>query len=207
MGRPSSIKTKKQQCKNFLWVICVGGILIPLVFHAFLYGEFTAIILITALLTAVTPTLFASFSYFNYDAATSRKRTASPPVKEPVDKEKRGDHLLYIGGILSILFIAVYIGLSGGIKENIMAYYFVFIPSATAVAFRTRKGLWYISVTAIICLVVLYCFFYGQEIVEESLDFILFGLVIPNRVLYLVFSVYQICLIVLLEYLTNKLPA
>ena len=204
MGKNNSLVIKKKQCYNFLLVICIGGITFPLILHIFNLGNLTAFHAVIAIFSAFTPTAFAFYAYHKYDSAVSnkKKKTLTTPIKS--HDEKHGDYLLYVGGILSIIFIAVYVGMSGGIKDNFMAYYFVFIPSATAVAFRTWKGLWFISLTSVICLIILYVWFYGQDKVGEYLFLSFWGLhlLIP---LNLLFSIYQIALIIWLEYRTNKL--
>lgn len=196
------IKNKKQQCNNFLKLICIGGITIPLLIHIIIIGEPSRLLTAIAVLTALSPTLFAYFSRENYDWAASNSETP-----DSNKKEKKGDMLLYIGGILSIIFIAIYIGLSEGVRNHIMAYYFVFIPSATAVAFRTKNGLRFVSGISAICLTILYVFFYEKaEIVGEPDELLVLNLFsIPHKFLHLIFALYQIILIVWLEHKTNKL--
>lgn len=184
------LEQKTKQCINFLIVICVLGIFVPLLLSIFFVDKSTHALTAIAIITAFVPPVFALLSYHNYHSATTVRMASG----EKDRKEKNGDWLLYIGGVLSIVLITFYIGLSGGVNGHIMAYYFIFIPSATAVAFRTRAGLLIISAASIVCLFLLY-YCCDSSPVERFDKWINMG-----------FSVYQIGLIILLEYLTNKLP-
>ena len=190
-----NLDIKHKQCNNFFLVICLFGIFIPLLIHIviqmFFYRASTHLLTLIALFTAIVPIFFAYFAKDNYAAAKSLYESAPNDSKNRADK---GDYLLYIGGILSIVLIALYIGISGGIKDHIMAYYFIFIPTTTAVAFNTRKGLWIVSGVSAICMSVLFACFYQQDKIFELCKY-----------LNLAFSLYQIGLIIILEYKTNKL--
>lgn len=187
--RRENLSLKKNQCDNFLRVICIGGITIPLLLHIIVIGESTTCLTITAILALLTPSTFAYLAFRNYDLSVSE-------TNEIISKkeENKGNMLLYVGGIFSILLITVYIVSSGGVKDNIMAYYYLFIPSATAVAFKTRWGLRIVSITYAVCISLLYWEFYNYGYYDQ-----------PSKWIYLLFSIYQICLIMYLECKTNKL--
>ena len=190
------IRTKARQCLNFVLVICLMGITVPMMFANHIHGRTSPLIGDITILLAFIPTVsaFISFLLYHHHAKSSIVQNDSVDNTPIAKSERLGDIILYIAGIVSIVLIAAFIGLSGGIKNNIMAYYFFFIPSATAVAFTTRQGLWLIGITSMICVAILYSFYYDCcELVE------------PGKWVYLVFSIYQVFLIVFLEYLTNFL--
>lgn len=190
MGKDDNLLEKMIQCENFVWIICVGGITIPLAGSIFVLEKTTHLLSVFGILTAIIPTVFAFASLISYHKAIIDKEE-----KEKRRKEKRGDVLLYIGGVSSILLLTVYVLLSGGIKDHLMAFFFVFIPSTTAVAFRTKKGLIMVSSLSIGCLIYLYSFHFDPNNMVE-----------PDQIWYLAFSIWQIFLIILLEILTNKVP-
>lgn len=188
---------KSKQCKYFLWTICVGGIVIPLLLLLlFVHEETTVPLTIICVLLAFIPTFFASMALLNYNNALSANSSDDNSSK----KETNGNRLLYVGGLLSIILIALYVDLSGGIKDNLMAFYFVFLPSATAVAFNTRWGLILISGLSIGCVGLLYFGLFEHDFLGrphvEMAEF---------KPLYsFLCSLYQIGLIILLEYFTNR---
>lgn len=195
------IRTKARQCLNFVCVICLLGISIPMAWANHIYRETSPYIGDISIALAFIPIFSAFISFVLYhhnvmrpDNVQNESDSSSKQKSKSEKNERLGDIILYIAGLLSILLIAAFIGLSGGIKNNIMAYYFFFIPSATAVAFTTRLGLWIVGISSFVCVSILYYFFYDS-----------YGLVDPGRLHYWGFSIYQVFLIVLLEYFTNFL--
>lgn len=200
MSKNKKLVQKTKQCINFLIVVCILGIFAPLLLSILIIGETTPQLTIIAIVTAFIPPVFAFISYHSYQVASHKAVRKTIITK----KEQWGDRWLYIGGVLSIVLIAYYISKSGGVNGHIMAYYFVFIPSATAVAFRTKLGLWIVSSTSILCLVYLYIWCYDTMLVETT-HLTICSFKIPLEILHLSFAIYQIGLIVLLEYKTNIL--
>ncbi len=191
------IRTKARQCLNFVLVICLLGISIPMGWANSIYGNTSPYIGYISIALACIPIFSAFISFVLYHLNVMRPDNVQNEIdgsKQKSKSERLGDVILYIAGLLSILLIAAFIGLSGGIKNNIMAYYFFFIPSATAVAFTTRQGLWIVGIASFLCVSVLYYYFYDS-----------YELVDPGRLHYWGFSVYQVFLIVLLEFFTNFL--
>ena len=198
---------KMRQCENFVWLVCVAGITLPLIISVLVLEKTTHLLTIAGILTAITPTIFAFAALIDYHKAHKIHETESiSNVDTQTKRGRRGDWLLYIGGILSILFVTVYIVLSGGVKGNLMSFYFVYIPSTTAVAFKTRIGLWLVSGMSFICLISLYYVFYDFGLSYECGTFSeLYNRNEPDKIYYLGFSLLQIILIIILEHKTNKI--
>ena len=195
---------KMHQCENFVWLICVCGITIPLIASIFVLKNTTHLLSIVSVLTAIAPTICAFSALVNYHKAYRAKLDGKQTIQDKT--EKRANYLLYLGGVLSIIFVTVYVVLSGGIKDNLMAFYFVFIPSTTAVAFNTRLGLVIVSLTSAICLGVLYYFCYEYGYFYECGSFYKLNSVEePDKGYYFGFMIFQIGLIIALEYFTNNL--
>lgn len=192
---------RMRQCENFVWLICVLGITLPLIASVFVLEKTTHLLTIVGILTAITPTIFAFAALISYHKA---HKAESDNIRKR--KGTWGNILLYIGGGLSIFFVSGYVILTGGIQGNLMAFYFVYVPSTTAVAFRTRWGLLIVSAISASCLAVLYYYFYEYGILYEHGEFQKMDSIIePHKYYYLGFSILQIFLIIILELRTNKI--
>lgn len=195
---------KMRQCENFVWLICVAGITLPLIVSVFVIEKTTRLITVVGILTAITPTIFAFAALINYHKAHKDNSINGDSAQKK--RGRKGDFLLYIGGILSILFVTAYIVLSGGVKGNLMAFYFVYIPSTTAVAFKTKLGLWLVSGMSAVSLIFLYFLFYDLGLSYEYGAFSeINNSIEPNKFYYMGFSILQIVLVIILEHRTNKL--
>ena len=60
---------KMRQCENFVWLICVAGITLPLIVSVFVIEKTTRLITVVGILTAITPTIFAFAALINYHKA------------------------------------------------------------------------------------------------------------------------------------------
>ena len=56
--------------------------------------------------------------------------------------EKRVDFFLYAVAVATMITITYMVNKTGGFKYSILTFYFYFIPSAIAISFRAKWGLW-----------------------------------------------------------------
>jgi len=194
------IRTKWQCCKIFHHFICVLGILVPLLYflaifiYPFAVARFLSlpitdskilmpiddllVFVLWAVLLLVAALLLPFWAMGHY-------------TKDRKDNEKYGDWILYFCGFITIVLIALIVYWTGGINHSLMSFYFFFIPAAIAIVFNGRKGLLITGICCMVSIVILFGFCNSTEIHYDPIH-------------RCVFSVYQLFLILLVEWRKHK---
>lgn len=181
------LQKKCQDCHIFHISVCWFGILIPLLYllgilvypmlnkeDTIMATEEIIIVFVFVLITILIALLSTYYAYRQYDKG----------------RERVGDWTLYICGILTIVLIALIVNYTGGIRQSLMSFYFFFIPSAIAIVFDSKKGLIATSVCCILSIFILFHLYSSSNIRYETIH-------------YLVFSIYQLLLILGIEMYKN----
>ena len=122
---------KKNATLRFAFFVGLGGIIVPCFVTLFYHSwqaritTFTSFTLIMVALVIVAASPF--LAYVSYD-------------KRP-KWETKTDWFLYSVGVLAVILIAVIVHHTGGLPYSLFTFFFLFVPSAVAIAFEARTGL------------------------------------------------------------------
>ncbi|MBB6275065.1 hypothetical protein [Porphyromonas circumdentaria] len=213
-------ETKYRASITFAWLVCGLGIVFPL-FVLFFIGSMVdpknspiqyenpnrlIIWVILLILFSLGSSFVVAFLLYGriykkiIPQLKENNEDQCPETQNLIRKEFEkinsiADIVLYISGVITIFLIYCLIQETGGLWRSPMSFYLSFIPSAIAIAFRSYRGIALIGAVVVIAIILL---FYNPE----------WNTVIESSNLYkqgaLAMFVYQILLVVLLEYLSNR---
>jgi hypothetical protein len=189
------LEKKNEGCDIFLYTICIGGIVVPILFLMVFQSRIDADIFPNwndnSLFCVILMFLVGLIPYFARLLYTqSLSLYKKNDIKKAEKKEIVADLLLWSCGVITIVLMAIIVYNTGGLKHSLMAFYFFFIPSAIAVAFRAKWGL---IITCFACVIVIFILYKLDSVpVKPFCKWYNFG-----------FHIYQITIILLLELVTN----
>ena len=141
---------KIKQCSKFEYLAIYLGLIAPMSVFALLYYPFTDYpqATLSFIITVVVSSLFIRLGRSRYEKNDS----------------KVGDIILYLGGVITIILVAVSVRYSGGMEYSLLRDYFLFIPAAVAIIFRAKFGLAIILVVCFVSIWGIYTYpFYAEN--------------------------------------------